>query len=118
MFFYARAGGPGGFGGPRACPIRCCARTRRAWSSYLVPKAPAVTRTEVAQTGEIIFEDDVLLPCRRRSPRGDGAVYGLPAKQRLVSTVEPGLPLKTLKPAEAPAVPVPQAYSSAVQARS
>ena len=112
VFFYAQAPALAALAA-RGVPYSVLREDASGLELYRVPKASAVTRAEVEQTGEIIFEDQSFYLVAAEAG-GDGAVYGLPAKQRLVSTVEPGLPLKTLKPAEAPQY-VPQAYSSAVQ---
>lgn len=80
---------------------------------YLVPKASQVDRGAVERTSTIILEDESFYLVAT-DIEGSEAVYGLPAKQRLGSPADPGLPLKILRPAEAPSL-APQAYSPAVQ---
>jgi photosystem II stability/assembly factor-like uncharacterized protein len=81
---------------------------------YLVPKASGVERPAVAEVSTVVLEDGSFYLVAAPAEGGE-AVFGLPAKQRLASPSDPGLPLKTLLPAEAPAF-APQAYSALVQA--
>jgi photosystem II stability/assembly factor-like uncharacterized protein len=112
VFFYAQAPALAALA-DRGVPYSVLREDAEDVELYLVPKSSLVNRNAVEQTGTIIFEDGSFYLVATAVEGGE-AVYGLPAKQRLVSPAEPGLPLETLRPAEAPRF-APQAYSSTIQ---